>query len=458
MSVQPPSFVLIVDGRYRITTPPRGRSAETCVDMRDGRPLLARPVSTGFGGEFTEWERGETAARLARGIESPWVLRVLASTPRVVYAAPPELARPDAPLPVPEAVECLLQVCDVLAKAHALRISAFGADPEDLRVHRENGAFRATVILPRLTPLRDPLLAARPPATFAPVRYDLYTAASFFRDIVTGYVPWSFHPGRGDSPEDDEPREPPPLPDLGDARLRRAILDLLSRRHQIPEIPDVASLAALAAPLSRWPAEWQSRIASLPRVASFTPAVDWDRRVELGEHVVRGRKRGPDESIAYPLAAAYHQRALAAHARGATEAADRDLARALTLDRWARYLVTRGLFRLERGEDDAATEDFEEAVRLAEKAAEETGRDPYELAPLDFARALHTRGVTRYRRGDLAGAAQDLARAADEITAGLEAELDREAPMPESTAAFQATVNRHLAAVKQRLEQAPSKA
>lgn len=413
---QPPSEQALseqplIGGRYRILPPaaPDPTAAllpadqERGIDVESGAPVLVYPLQSKWAvGKLLAQEKNETTARLASTLDSPWLLPVLLSTPRVVFAVPPPATRPAAPLSLPEAVECLLQLCDVLSRAHAAGIVGVGADIHDVRVHSENGAWRITVVLPHLPPRGRSSHADLPPYTLTPVRRDLWTAVSFFLHLLAGHAPEA----------NDRFRDPePPLPPFGDDAAHALLSALLSDQETIPGIPDVASLAERMRPLARVPSDWQSRVAAMPRVTSVSTPHDWDRLIELGE---AERLTCEDTRLAYvtyPLAAAYHQRALVARARGDLDAAVRDLDKAVSVDTCARYYVTRGVVRAARGDHEGALSDYEVAVVAADAKEPTDGVSEWAWQPphpLERARARYARGVARYSKGDLPGACDDL--------------------------------------------------
>lgn len=453
----------LIAGRYRVVA--GDHREEQGIDVTDGAPVLVWPSPPEWtNARFVEQERAESTARIASSLGSPWVLPVRLWTPRVVFTAPPPAVRPAEPLALADAVDCLLQFCDVLARAHAAGFAGLGADLHDVRVHREGDAWRITVVLPHLPPRGRRSHADLPPYTLSPVEGDLWTAVSFFRDLLLGREPEPLHLFR---------EELPPLPRLPDVRLRAALAALLGeqpppppdrpsvffgkqpppvREAPPPPIPDAASLAERVLHLARDPAEWQSRVAALPRVATVAPAPrDWDRLVELGSAELAARRASHRNYVAYPLAAAYHQRGCAAFARGDLEGAMRDVEQAISIDRWARYLVTRGVLRAALGDHEGAFADHDEAVSVAESTTPPAGTEVYEWSPpcdpREPIRARYARGVARHRRGDVAGAVEDLHAAIQSMDVLLEEARKREAPPDAILASLENAVRRAFTTV-----------
>ncbi len=388
--------------------------------MSERGPLVERPSEEprGWSAHFVEREAIESAARAAMSIESPWLLPVVSASP-VVYAGSIEGARPDAPLPVAHAVECLLQLCDVLSRAHAAGWVGLAVDLHDVRVFGEGDAWRVSVVIPHL-PARG-RFSHRYWTHRSPVRNDLCTAALLLRDLVVGHVPeplsmW----GHGHAYLREE------IPSLGDDRMRARLVELFDHENHAPSINCAASLAEAVLPLARDPAAWRARIVAMPRRTPTAMRRNWDRLIELSEAELT--ERPGDGYVVLPLAAAWHQRACVAFARGDLTAALADLDRCLALDRWCRYLVTRGSIREAGGDLRGALEDFTEAVDsvrlhgpwnldddLNLPASHWLSADGFSAGAFeDGARALYARGVTRYRLGDLDGAHQDLTDAASD--------------------------------------------
>lgn len=388
--------------------------------MSELAPRVERPSEEprGWGARFVEREAIETAARVAMSIESPWLLPVVSASP-VVYAGSIEGARPDVPLSIADAVECLLQLCDVLSRAHSAGWLGLAVDLHDVRVFRDGEGWRVSVVIPHL-----PTRGRFPHALWtqrSPARGDLCTAVLFLRDLVVGHVPEPLSMW-GQSSEYTRGE----IPELGDDRVRARLVELFDHESHAPSITSAASLAEAVLPLARNTDTWRTRIDAMPERAPASLRRDWDRLVELGEAELT--ERPGDPYVVLPLAAAWHQRACVAFSRRDSAAALSDIDRCLALDRWCRYLVTRGSVREAAGDLRGALDDFTEAVdsvRLhgpwnldddlnfpSSRWLSKDGFSPG--ASEDGARALYARGVTRYRLGDLDGAHQDLTDAASD--------------------------------------------
>lgn len=144
------------------------------------------------------------------------------------------------------------------------------------------------------------------------------------------------------------------------------------------------------------------------------PEPDVDRVIELAEERYRlVGKSEPAEGYGVPpvdllLAAAYHHRACVAWAEGCAEEARADVARAIAIDPYPRYLTTAALF--ETGPEAAAWHD--RAVAAVSGAAQGVSWMQLDHRAMidaeDVARAFHARGVHRWRAGDREGAVADL--------------------------------------------------
>lgn len=381
-----------------------------------GSPVLVRPpAGEDTGVAFIEQEELERVAQIAASLQSPWVLPVLCASPRLVYAAPPPATRPDIRLPLREAATCLLQFCDVVARVHAGGWGGFCTDVHSLRVSRDSDGWRVTVVLPNLPP-RGASPSA-PDWACTAVRHDLQAAVGFFRDLLVGRSPRPEHRFfiLGESWG-----KAPALPRFEDDAAHALLARLLRSEASEDLSPDVASLAEQVLPLAIDREGWAARVAALPRVRAISQRRDWDRMIELGE-AERAASANPgdrplvDRPLAEALAAAWHQRACLAHARRDFTAALRDVDRAIVLDPWTRYLVTRGVVREALGDPAGARADYDRAVTGARSDEPPTApRDPIEAwqddetGAFEGARALYARGVARLEAGDVVGATADL--------------------------------------------------
>lgn len=382
----------------------------------EGYPRPATEVPRWRASFLTE-EAVETAARIAMTVDSPWLVPVLQASPRVVYGAPLHDERPTAPLPVADAVTCALQVCDVLARLHAVGWRGLGCDRHDIRVVAAGDGWRASVVVPHLPP-RGRFHHARQFSgdESGEVRGDLCAVVWLLRDLAVGHVPeplrmWGALRQYVDAP----------LPPLGDAAVDAALVALCDEDAQAP-VADAASLAALLAPLSRDPAAWADRAAAMPRARPRSLRCDWARLIQLGEAELA--RRPGDPYVVLALAAAIHQRGCVAFHGGDLDAAEADVERAIALDPWLRYRITRGTIRERRGDLRGAAEAFSAVIDdLRLQGPEE------EDGPLDgpaglrydssdeieeAARVFYARGVTRWRLGDV-GARDDLEKAAEVV-------------------------------------------
>jgi tetratricopeptide (TPR) repeat protein len=118
--------------------------------------------------------------------------------------------------------------------------------------------------------------------------------------------------------------------------------------------------------------------------------------------------------IALPLAAAYHQRASKAWAKGDGIAALRDAERALELDRdWLPYETTRAVLLDTFGRGKEARRSLGRALTRMEASSQKRPGISQKRPPSssEFARAYATRGMIALRCGEPAKAARDLRRA-----------------------------------------------
>jgi tetratricopeptide (TPR) repeat protein len=156
-------------------------------------------------------------------------------------------------------------------------------------------------------------------------------------------------------------------------------------------------------------------VASLPRVQTVVVRRDWDRLIELGEAELASRAHANAAFVQLPLAAAFHQRACIAYAARDLTAALRDVRRAISLDPWIRYFVTRGVVRDAMGDRVGARTDYDRALtgpRIHRSPDAGLGRleawlDGSKHA-FDGARALYARGVARLKAGKVDEACGDL--------------------------------------------------
>ncbi len=360
-----------------------------------------------FAPDFIDREQAETAARAAMRVESPWLAKLLSASPTVRYADEPVAARPAEPLGLTDAVECALQVCDVLARLHGERWVGLGTAAADIRVTRDGDAWRATVVVPHLPSegresYDDAWRWFRDDA--GPVSADLAAVVGLLRDLLDGHVPTPFQ-WWNDS--NDYVRRP--LSAFTPTAVHATLVAVLAGEARDGLPADAASLALALSELARDPDAWRARIETLPKARPRELHHDWVRLTALGELALA--ERPGDAYTLLPLAAAWHQRACKALAESNLDAAERCVARALALDPWCRYLVTQGCIREARGDLAGAALAFERAVEPLRRP------EPDELTlqrwnePHEAARALYARGVTRYRLGDLAGAREDLREA-----------------------------------------------
>lgn len=365
----------------------------------------------------------ETAARVAMGIDSPWLVPVRSWDP-VVHAEPPPAERPDHPLSPREAAICLVQLCDVLSKAHAGGWAGLEVDVHDVMTVRDGDGWRIAVVLPHLPP-RGKFGRAVGRWEEPRVRADLRTAVGFFADLVTGTIPdpWRYWSGTA-------------VPEVGDPALQAALQEVLDG-DGCP-VSDAAGLASLVLPLA---SELAAVVERMPRVSRVRIRHDWDRLVALGEAELA--QRPGDSFKTLPLAAAYHQRAVERMEAGDLPVAIRDLDRAVELDPGPKHLTTRAMARRSTDDLDRAIAEVRRvesglyAMWLWRGPGEEvTVRDELGLAtvahwhpthrepqvPYDdggwrlvpgaeqahVARALYVRAVWRFEARDVDGAAADL--------------------------------------------------
>lgn len=149
-----------------------------------------------------------------------------------------------------------------------------------------------------------------------------------------------------------------------------------------------------------------------PRLERPAPSID--RVIELAEKRYRAvGKSEPAEGYRVPpadllLASAYHHRACLRWRAGQADEARSDVARAVEVDPYPRYLTTAALF--ETGVAATAWHDRAvAAVGDVEPGIDWTNDDlRSQIDDEDAARTLHARGVHRWRAGNRDGAAADL--------------------------------------------------
>lgn len=403
----------------------------------------------GFAAAFVAEEEVETAALAAMRARSPWLATVLSAQREVTWADPPVAARPTEPLALADAATCAAQLCDAVARLHAEGWAGLGTAPADVRVTRDEDGWRATLVVPHL-PHEGRTGYAASWAWYrraeSATTTDLAAVVGFFRDLLEGYVPEPLRWFR--APMDYVDRALPPFaPDAVRATLAAVLAG--ETREALPA--DAASLALVFGELTRDPEAWRARVATMPRARPRVAHHDWVRLTELGERELAARPG--DAYVILPLAAGWHQRACEAFAEGRLEAAARCVTRALALDPWCRYHVTRGAIREARGDLAGAVADFTEGFDSIRRMAPPDAEEPWwwsvpsvPEAPAEVARALYARGVTRYRLGDPAGARDDLREAKGYLgPAGLDPATGLETPV-DPHADLRARIARALAA------------
>jgi Flp pilus assembly protein TadD len=360
------------------------------IDIRTGAPVVVSP--RGYPYQWADDQDTEALARRVMALQLPSIVPVLHVGPGVVHAAPPPAA-PRPILPVAEAAECALAVCEVVAHLHALGCTDLSFGPSHLRMVWRAGKWQIAWLIPTVNTL------AMLDATTMPAA-----------DI--------------DALSDDDPSDQPgdPVVIADQRRIVRFFLARLGRTRppEHPAItalrrgscPDVAALARMFVPLLADPTPWIARIARLPQVRVVSqPPRDWDAIIADGEAAHTDRS---DESVALALATAYHQRACRSFAAGSLQAALQDVDRALALGPYIPYRTTRALILDRLGEAAQARADIARALLAApavparrdDEATYDLGDDP--LSPVEHARALATRGLFALHDGDLAAAERDL--------------------------------------------------
>ena len=229
---------------------------------------------------------------------------------------------------------------------------------------------------------------------FDPILHDLWQLSFFFFSLLAPEV----QRGGGLDPDG-----------------REALGTLVRIRDEGPEgagIRDAASMAGIftkIAPLPATSGEALPVVRVLPRLYP-----DWDDVVADGEVLLKNEARNPDY-FRLPLAAAYHQRASRAWARGDVPAALDDAERAIALDNHAPYHTTRAVLLDAQNRRTEAGEAISKVCEILEGPPKP--RRPWqEEEPDDSAeraRALLTRGIFALRDRRLDEAEADLRRAAE---------------------------------------------
>lgn len=316
-----------------------GRIASNEIDEEPDLPIGLPGVDTHTGARVriilrsddrSSWEGDlsrEAVARAVMEMRLPWTATVLHAGPGVVFAEIPP--RKTVALTLGEAAECAIQICDVVARLHAVGWAIADFPPRSLRIIDEGGRRRILWIVPA------PWLRL-PPESVEHGRDAAEKLAGISTNIVR-IVDLFFSLHAPMSAADRAALDPD----------RAAALDrLLGVRRRAPGValpPDVASLGGELLKLLDAQAEWRERIAAMPRVPPLPRVlVDWDRIIALGEeHLAAERATSNAPTIELPLAAAYYQRASRAFSQSDAPAALRDAERAVEIDpsnmryRWA---------------------------------------------------------------------------------------------------------------------------
>lgn len=369
------------------------------VDHRTG----ARVRLLDTGKEFWRWADDLWIEAIARHVAAAgWsTVPIVHVGPGVVFAEPPPVGRPR--LPPAQAAACALAACEVVAGLHAMGCGGQGGSnradlpmpldfgPHNLRLSQGTDGWSIAWIVPSssnlwiLEPERRGV--ANDPD---PVAHDLARLADFYLSLA--------------------PRRPghPPAVDA----LRRI-------RAGQPICRDVAALARLLLTFVADPGAWEARVAALPVVTALPPpALDWDLVIADGERRLPRLVPRQRDYTAFPLAAAYHQRATSATPR-APDVALRDIDRALELDPIAPYHTTRAVLLDRLGRRDDARAAIAAAFARPELTpAPRVAGEVITVAPRwlslddrERARSHATRGTIARRDGDLALAERDLRRA-----------------------------------------------
>lgn len=462
----------LIDGRYRVL---RVEGVDVhAVDETTGDAVWVLPRTRGhFGDGFVHAAITETAARVVKRLAHPSFALVLALGPRVVFDAPPSdgLGRG---LALSDLASCGLQALDALAHLHASDFVGVPLAPQNIRVRREGAEWRVTLVHP--SPLAN---NAQPRPGFVRsdgVCDDLASVAAFIAHLnAPEALSWSKNWQRSDSWDQRRPFADEALESILGPWLRRSsspqtasFWGFLTRASPQSSPRSARELAEALLPFVRDPAHWRERVAAMPRVERLSRKHDWDTLIAHGEaardeaitelaalhaEVVRlGLPLNDTESfeqkktlrlrfVNSPLAAAYHARACDAFHRGDRERALRDLDRAIEIDEWPAWIVTRGYCRASGGDFRGARDDYDRVLgglpRVRQDLRGETrGWDDSELLEqlglrptvtkersdprrvkeeLVIPRAYYCRAHLRLGQHDPAGALEDLDRAAAEL-------------------------------------------
>ncbi|AKF05868.1 hypothetical protein DB32_003017 [Sandaracinus amylolyticus] len=341
--------------------------------IHDPQPLGRDRLAFDRRAHVRRLQVAEVAARLA----SPAFLRVLATDPLVVEATPPT-----STLGASDAIECLLQLLEVLGRIHAAGWAHRCLIPAHVGVERRDDRVQVRVAFPAVGPFAPHEDAAAERA-IGPIRTDLLQAARLARIWVGDF---------------DAPR-------VEVARLSRAL-------------GHVASAAQLARVLA--PDHWRARAAVIPDVVELRPMpTDWTRVIASLEADLAAPVHASREEYArYPLAFALDQRARIALDEGDLERALRDADRAVELDDEPSQRLTRAVVRLELGDLEGALVDAKRALAPPSVPVDWIGEVPLllapariELSPAALARAHLVLARVHQERGDHAAARDAIARA-----------------------------------------------
>ncbi|MEZ4452977.1 MAG: hypothetical protein R3B09_26190 [Nannocystaceae bacterium] len=366
--------------------------------------------------------RREEVARRVGALDLTAVVPILHVGPGVIQAeAPP--ARRWPTLPIPAALACALEACEVIARCHALGLAGasswiyFGR--RNLRLIERDGAWRVAWILPGLeilelldsTPTRPRGPATRELPTTSPARSVVGRASIDTRPVL-------------ESPTTERPQDPAiardalalltfffTLAPAAQSLRREPGLDrlrgLVERGGVSPEVPDVAALARIFLDLLSPTSGWSARVEAMPRVPSLAPfSHDLDVIIADGE----AQLRRPDPYLVRALAGALHQRACRSAAAGDLPRALTDVEHAVELDPMITFRTTHAVLLDRLGRFEAARREIDAA--FADPAIHGP-RGPGEraLPASERARVHLTRGVLRGRAREWPGAIDDLRRA-----------------------------------------------